>query len=107
MVMLLDKEQPQIKKLFNSLNKSDEFEIMFNNFKSDNKLSLNKFVNVLKYVKWRSDKDNITIKNEDILDIGYAEINQKKVSTTYRVSINGNENINKFLSFVLRLLIMV
>ena len=60
---------PKIKKLFNSLNKFDEFEVMFNNFKVDNKLSLPKFVNILKYLKWRSDKDSIEIVNEDTLDI--------------------------------------
>ena len=101
MIMLLEKDHPKIKKLFNSVNKNDEFEIMFNNFKSDNKLSLNKFVNVLKYLKWRSDKDNLPITNQDSLDIIYTEdYNKNNINTAYRVSINNNEHINKFLSLV-------
>ena len=71
--MQLIQNNPKIKKLFNSLNKQDEFEIMFNNFRNDNKLSLNKFVNILKYLKWRSDKDDITLTSEDTLDIIYNE----------------------------------
>lgn len=99
--MLLDKNQSQIKKLFNSLNKHDEFEVMFNNFRSDNKLSLNKFINILKYIKWRSDKDDIKIVNEDSLDIVYSDDNTKsKVLTNYRVSVKENENINNFLNLV-------
>ena len=84
--MLPEKDQTKIKKLFNSLNKHDEFEIMFNNFRSDNKLSLNKFINVLKYLKWRSDKDNIKIVNEDSLDIVYNDESTMKdnIRTSYQ-----------------------
>lgn len=92
---------PKIKKLFNSLNKFDEFEIMFNNFKVDNKLSLPKFVNILKYLKWRSDKDSIEIVNEDTLDIVYTEnYNPKNVNTSYRVTVLGDDKINDFLKLV-------
>jgi len=99
--MLLGKEQTKIKKLFNSLNKHDEFEVMFNNFRGDNKLSLNKFVNVLKFLKWRSDKENIKITNEDSLDIIYMEDNVKdNIITNYRVSIKESDNINNFLKLV-------
>ena len=99
--MLLGKDQTKIKKLFNSLNKQDEFEVMFNNFRGDNKLSLNKFVNVLKFLKWRSEKDSMKIVNEDSLDIIYMEDNMKNnVITNYRVSISDNDNINNFLKLV-------
>ena len=100
--MLLVKDQSKIKKLFNSLNKHDEFEVMFNNFRGDNKLSLNKFVNVLKYLKWRSDKENIPFESQDSLDIIYQEDSGSKtnIKTNYRVSINENENINNFLKLV-------
>lgn len=99
--MLLSKDQSKVKKLFSSLNKKDEFEVMFNNYKESNVLSLNKFVNVLKYVKWRSNKENIEISNENILDIMYSDSTEsKKLLTNYRVSINGNNNINNLLKLV-------
>ena len=89
----------QIKKLFSSLNKFDEFEVMFNNFRDDNKLSFNKFMNVLKYLRWRSDS-NTSSKNsivyQEQLDIAYNYAN----NNTYRVTINDNERINNFLNFV-------
>lgn len=100
--MLLSQDQTKVKKLFNSLNKNDEFEIMFNNYRSDNILSLNKFVDVTKYLKWRSDKDNIKMTNENSLDIIYMDASEKKnkQNSTYRVSIDGNENVNNFLRLV-------
>ena len=100
--MLLSQDQTKVKKLFNSLNKNDEFEIMFNNYRPDNILSLNKFVDVTKYLKWRSDKDNIKMTNENSLDIIYMDASEKKnkQNSTYRVSIDGNENVNNFLRLV-------
>ena len=99
--MQLIHNNSKIKKLFNSLNKQDEFEIMFNNFREDNKLSLNKFVNTLKYLKWRADKDNIEIVSQDTLDIVYTEsYNPKTVNTSYRATVSGNDKINDFLKLV-------
>jgi len=86
----------QIKKLFNSLNKDDEFEVMFNNFKEDNKLSFNKYMNVLKYLKWRSQTSDIKLIFEEHLDISYNYEN----NNVYRVTISDNEIINNFLSSV-------
>ena len=90
------KESTQIKKLFSSLNKNDEFEVMFNNYKQDNKLSFNKFMNMLKYLKWKSDTEDYKINFEESLDISYNYEN----NSVYRVSVLGNENINNFLNLV-------
>lgn len=84
----------KIKKLYENIEKDDEFEIMFNNYKSDNKLALSSFVQVAKYFKWRSDKDNLNLSELVILDIFYSSI---------RISIKTNDNINKFLSGVYQL----
>ena len=94
--MLSNTTLNQVKSVFNKLGQNDEFEIMFNNYKSDNKLSIIKFMDALKYLKWRSEKDKIELISETTLDIGYTYENQN----TYRISIKTNEMINKILNLV-------
>ena len=50
----------EIKKLYENIEKDDEFEVMFNNYKADNKLSLSSFVQVAKYFKWPRDGSGCT-----------------------------------------------
>jgi len=86
----------QINNILNKISSNDEFEVMFNNYKADNKLSIVKFMNVLKYIKYRSVNEKLTLNNEIILDVIFDyEINNK-----YRVSISGINNINEFLNLV-------
>ena len=59
--MLSNTTLNQVKAVFNKLGQKDEFEIMFNNYKSDNKLSIIKFMDALKYLKWRSEQDKIEL----------------------------------------------
>ena len=94
--MLSNTNLTQVKALYNKIEDNDEFEVMFNNYKSDNKLSIIKFMDVLKYLKWRSETDKLELKSETTLDIGYGYEGQK----TYRISIEGNETINKILNLV-------
>ena len=86
----------QMKTIFNKLSDNDEFEVMFNNYKSDNKLSIIKFMDALKYIRLRSDTDKMEIKNETTLDIGYNYDNMN----VYRITVKGNETINKILNLV-------
>jgi SAM-dependent methyltransferase len=86
----------KVDKLFNSLSKTDEFEVMFNNYKKDNKLPIIDFMKILKYIKYKSEKENLNLKDSIILDVIYLSEDM----STYRVSIEGNENINNFLSLV-------
>ena len=86
----------QIKSLFNKISENDEFEIMFNNYKSDNKLSIVNFMNVLKYLKWKSENEKLELVSETSLDIGYTYNNLN----TYRITITGNDMINKILNLV-------
>jgi SAM-dependent methyltransferase len=94
--MLSNTVLTQVKSLFNKLSPKDEFEIMFNNYKTDNKLSIIKFMDALKYLKWRSDTDKLELVSETTLDVGYTYENQN----IYRISIEGNEMINNILNLV-------
>ncbi len=96
MAMLTSTQQTQLSNLFSKVIENDEFEIMFNNYKTDNKLSIIKFMNVLKYLKYRSDNEKNNLVHEVVLDItfGYDSM------VSYRVSITGIKEINDFLNLV-------
>ena len=69
--MLEKSDKTRINNLFKSMNKGEEFEVMFNNYKADNKLSVINFMKIIKFAKWRSDNYNLPLIKEDSLDICY------------------------------------
>jgi hypothetical protein len=69
---------------------------MFNNYNNTNKQTIIKFMNVLNYAKWRSEKEKLKITNESILDIIYTP----EYNSSYRISISGIEKINNILNLV-------
>ena len=88
--MLTQKIKKEISSLFKSIGKDDEFEIMFNNYKKDNKLAIMDFMKVMKYLKWRADNDkSVTLVEHILLDVIYATDNKN----VFRVSINNKENM--------------
>ncbi len=80
-----------ISQLFDSITKDEEFEVMFNNYKSDNILSLIDFMNVLKYIKYRSSEDKLKLIENVSLDVFYLD---------FRITINGIENINNLMGLL-------
>jgi hypothetical protein len=89
--MLTISNKKDISSLFASISKDEEFEIMFNNYRSDNQLSLIDFMNVVKYVKYISDKDTLKLSESVSLDVFYLD---------YRISIDGLENINNIMGLL-------
>ena len=86
----------QIHNLFKNIDKTDEIEIMFNNYKEDNKLTLEEFIRVTKFIKILSKKENKNIKQNISLDIVYSENNLTK----YRVTVDGLNKINQVVNLV-------
>jgi len=57
--------------IFNKINNETEFEVMFYNYKLNNKLSFIKFVNLANYIAYRANKEKLKIIKETMLDIKY------------------------------------
>ena len=89
--MLSSEDKKRISELFMSIKKDDEFEVMFNNYSSKNPLPFIDFMNVSKYIKYKSEIDKKKLYETIILDIFY---------NGYRVSITGIDTINDFLGLV-------
>ena len=94
--MLSDVQLKSIEKIFNNVKPTEEFEIMFNNYKETNKLSIIDFIKMVKYFKYRNVKDKITLKQNISLDISYKH----KINNNYRVSLRSKDLIDKFLNLV-------
>jgi SAM-dependent methyltransferase len=88
----------KIEPLFKKLDKVHELEVMFNNYKRDNKLSIEDFIRVTKMLKLQSQKDKKSLKQNISLDIIYQQNNLTK----YRLSVNGREKINKLVNLVIK-----
>ena len=71
--MFSPSNKTQISELFSTIDTMDEFEVMFNNYKQDNPLALIDFMNVMKYVKYRSDTEKLPLYEVVSLDIFYNE----------------------------------
>ena len=87
----------ELKTLFNKITDTSEFEIMFYNYKYNNKLPLTKFMELLNYIKYRSVNELDTkLINNTTLDISYNYAN----NNNYRITINEIDKINNFLNLV-------
>lgn len=88
---LNEKNKIFIKELIKNLDKDDEFEIMFNNYKDTNKLNMEQYLRLLEYINFRKKSHGIKIRDDVALDINY-----KKNNTTYRITIDSIDIINEY-----------
>lgn len=89
--MLSSVNKKNVAELFASIKANEEFEVMFNNYRPDNVLSLIDFMNVMKYVRYRAETDKMELKESISLDVSYGE---------YRFTINTLVNINNVLGLL-------
>ena len=91
------KKATEIEQLFKQLSTGNEFEVMFYNYKADNSntLSMQQFITLLEYVKKRS-----MIKKEKIVQLVTLDISYNDNMTSYRLSINGLNNIKQYVANV-------
>ena len=96
--MLTDKNILKVKSLFIKTFEQDkyEFEVMFNNYHLNNKLSFVNFIDVLNFIKYRSQQNKMKLINEITLDISYNYID----NNVYRITLKGLDKINTILNSV-------
>ena len=83
----------KIKNMCKNIKFNDELEVSFGSSKKP--ISLKKFHNLLKYIKFKSLRDQLIIENSTTLDIIYSY--DQKTFSTYRLTINGINQINNFI----------
>lgn len=95
MESLIGEKFSHVKDLFNKITAQHEFEFMFYNF-NNILMSYDKFITVMKYMKALS-KNNIKLEINDTLDIIY---NEPQTNKSYRISITGLDNINRYMKMI-------
>jgi hypothetical protein len=83
----------KIKKICNNAKANDELEVGFGSAKKQ--ISLKKFYNLLKFLKSKSLKDKLIFEKTTSLDLSY--IYNQKTYSSFRLSINGQNQINNFI----------
>ena len=85
-----------IQDLLKKVNANSEFEVMFN---KTNPLTINKYIDILKYLGTLSKTKKFKLVKETSLDIGYTNYVNKDI-INYRISIYNIDNINKIINDV-------
>jgi SAM-dependent methyltransferase len=85
-----------MKDLLKKVNSNSELEIIFN---KSNPLTINKFIDMLKYMTVLSKNKNYKLVKESTLDVSYSMYVNKDI-VNYRITISNIDNINKIINNV-------
>jgi SAM-dependent methyltransferase len=85
-----------IKELLKKINSSSEFEVIFN---KNNPMTINKFIDILKYITLLSKNNKFKLVKETSLDIGYTNFTNNDI-LNYRITVSNIDNINKIINNV-------
>ena len=85
-----------MKDLLKKINTNSELEIIFN---KSNPLTINKFIDMLKYMTVLSKNKNYKLVKESTLDVSYTMYVNKDI-VNYRITISNIDNINKIINNV-------
>ena len=97
-LLLTKDESSKLSKILKKLSVDDEFEVMFGGYNKINSLKLDQFLEIIKYLKNYADEKKLKLEHHETLDILYNY--DSKNFHTYRISINGVDNINKHLASI-------
>ncbi|CAH6421376.1 mRNA capping enzyme [uncultured virus] len=93
-----DNIKNEIDNLYKKISLNDEFEVMFFNYRTGmNRMGFDHFLKILEFMTYRNRTFKLKLENYTSLDIIY---NDKNISDCYRISINGIENINKYMEML-------
>jgi SAM-dependent methyltransferase len=85
--------ETKVKDMCKNNKANDELEVSFGSMKKP--ISLKKFHNLLKYIKFRSIRDKLQKKISTTLDISYRY--DQSSASTFRLTISDIQNINRFI----------
>ena len=91
-------ELDKFKKIYKNLESDDEFEVMFGGYNKTNQTNMEKFLNILKYLKTYAEDNKFKMEYTNTLDISYNY--DKNNYHTYRLSINSVDRINELVSMM-------
>ena len=86
--------------IYDKMKREDEFELMFKNKKNGSNISYEKYHTMLSYFTKRSKIKKLDLNTSTTLDVIY-NIDEER-TTSYRITINGNDNINKYMKILHR-----
>lgn len=97
---MLNLNTKDVEKMVKNMTQSDEFEIMFNNFKKDNNISISQFYDTIKFMKKMAIDNKKELKKFVSLDVIYSSESYNDSNINYRISINGLDKINNIINLV-------